>query len=81
MSKQIKAKIAQGYVDKVVPMTCSNCANCVPVMGERLSYIDPTCYAKGTHMALIEVGQKCGVGGFKVKKLGYCNLHSLKGPK
>jgi len=79
MSKQTDAKEKQGYVAKVIPMTCSNCTHCEPVMGERLAYIDPTCSAKGTHMAPTQVGQKCGIGGFSVKKLGSCNRHEFAG--
>jgi hypothetical protein len=75
MSKQSEAKEKQGYVEKFIPTVCSNCAHCQPVMGERLGYIDPNSWTKGTHMAQTQVSQKCGIGGFAVKKMGSCAEH------
>lgn len=80
MSKQSEAKQRQVYVEKVIPMTCSNCANCEPVMGKRLAYIDPTRTAMGTHIATVQTGQECSIGGFSVKKLGSCNMHVFEPP-
>lgn len=80
MSKQSKAKEFQVYVEKVIPMTFSNCANCEPVMGERIVYVDPLHSAMGTHMAVVQTGQKCAIGGFSVKKMASCNLHTFAPP-
>lgn len=78
MSKQSVAKITQGYVAKVVPMTCSNCQHCEPVMGEVLRYKDPARASDGTHLVSEPVSQRCAIGGFAVKKLGSCDLHARK---
>ena len=80
MSKQSEAKEFQMYVEKVIQMTCSNCDHCEPVMGERLEYIDPRRSSLGTHMAMVQTGQKCGIGEFAVKKLATCNLHVCAAP-
>jgi hypothetical protein len=75
MSKQSEAKERQLYTPKFVPGTCGNCVYCEPVMGERLTYIDPLHWSKGTHMQSVQTGQKCGLGGFAVKKHGSCTEH------
>jgi hypothetical protein len=76
MSKQSEAKASQGYVDKVVPATCGNCASCQPTMSMVLQYVDPQRSELGTHTAPLQTGQACGLGEFKVKKLGWCKEHS-----
>ena len=78
MSKQSDAKERQMYTPKFVPMTCSNCAHVVPVMGQRLVYVNPYRSIEGTRMADVEVGQRCGLGGFAVKKMGSCNEHTYR---
>lgn len=78
MSKVANAKSLQGYIAKVVPNTCSICQHRVPVTAQVLRYIDPFLASEGTHYVTEEVGQKCGIGGFSVKRLGCCNQFSPK---
>jgi hypothetical protein len=77
MSKASTATAEQQYTDKVVPATCANCKSCVAVMGDRLMYVDPHNSMAGTHKVPVQTGQKCGIGDFAVKKLGWCKLHVL----
>lgn len=72
MSKQSKAKAAQGYVDKAIPSTCATCAKF------RFDLVD----ANAAHNAKYETkyppyfvskNMRCEIGGFAVKKLGTCN--------
>lgn len=78
MSKKFAAAVErQQYTPKLIAGTCGNCMHVVPVMGQRLVYIDVTNLSKGTHMADVPVGQKCGLGGFPVKKLGSCREHEF----
>lgn len=73
MSKQSKAKEDQNYVQKAIPQTCNVCGSCVPVMGEVLRYKAPdSCTMGETHLVSEQVSQKCGIGGFAVKKMGTC---------
>lgn len=75
MSKQQQCKDKQQYVPKAIPQTCGACRHCVPVMGEVLMYKDPLKYAMGgTHVISQQVSQKCGIGGFVVKKMGTCSV-------
>lgn len=75
MSKQQEAKQRQDYVAKAIPQTCSVCIHCAPVMGDVLRYKDRTNFTTGgTHMVVEQVSQKCGIGGFAVKKMGSCSL-------
>lgn len=76
-SRQAEAKERQQYTEKLIPGVCGNCAHCKPVMGERLAYIDPNCRIKGTHMTPTQISQKCGIGGFSVRKLGSCAEHTF----
>jgi len=66
MSKQSKAKEEQGYVDKAVPNVCGNCSHYrkefVPLPGVRPDIIK----------------YQCGIGGFAVKKMGWCLLWAEK---
>lgn len=77
MSKQTDAKTRQGYSPKAVPHTCGNCRHCLPVMGEVLAYINPQSFMDGTHMVPTQVSQKCGLGGFAVKKMGTCEVFEI----
>jgi hypothetical protein len=80
MSKKHEAAIErQQYTPKLIAGTCGNCAHVVDVTGQRLVYVDPSNYGKGTRMAAVVVGQKCGLGGFPVKKLGSCCEHAFAG--
>ena len=74
MSKQSKAKVDQDYVPKAIPQACGVCRNCAPVMGEVLRYKDPWRSSEGTHKVSEQVSQKCGIGGFAVKKMGTCSM-------
>lgn len=74
MSKQSKAKEDQGYVPKAIPETCGACRSCVPVMGEVMRYKDDSFAIGGTHLVSEQVSQKCGIGGFAVKKMGTCSM-------
>ncbi len=74
MSKQSDAKEAQQYVAKAPPQTCGVCRNCVPVIGAVLIYKNPKSIADGTHYVDTQVAQKCGIGGFAVKKMGTCRM-------
>lgn len=74
MTKSAKAKKEQDYTPKLIPQTCGVCQHCAPVMGQVLRYIDPDSYLSGTHMVSEPVSQKCGIGGFAVKKMGSCGL-------
>ena len=72
MSKQSKAKEFQGYVEKVVPMTCSNCKHFRSVITQ-----EPSQWGGGTWTK--ETAMRCDLGGFKVKKMGGCNEHLYSG--
>ena len=82
MSKQSEAKDRQGYVAKVIPSTCSNCAHfhselALPSwMAERNSiYASSTGYSPYTvERHGIESNLRCNIGGFAVKKMGGCLL-------
>ena len=81
MSKKLRAAIeAQQYTSKLISGTCGNCLHVVPVMGERLMYLNPHQTMEGTEIRSVEVGQKCGIGGFSVKKLGSCAEHAFGKP-
>ena len=71
MSKQSDAKARQGYKDKAT-RNCGTCGHCVPVMRDVLVYIDPVNITGGTKKSPTQVGQKCGIGDFPVKKQGDC---------
>ena len=65
MSKQTDAKLKQGYVPKLTPKACMNCAsfrceNAVfkNTLGEE--------YHK-------DINLRCATGGFAVKKMGTCD--------
>ena len=62
MSKQSEAKEQQGYVAKPTWPVCGNCMNF-------RSDIKPVPWST-THTQ--ETNMRCGIGGFKVSKLGTC---------
>lgn len=71
MSKQSEAKAAQGYVEKPVPRTCTNCANLrfdmqLPAWMQK----DPGVWGDQYKH---EANHRCGIGGFKVKKTATCS--------
>lgn len=81
MSTQSQAKKEQDYVPKAIPQTCGVCRNCVALMGDVLRYKDTFRYkdtsnytSGGTHLVREQVSQKCGIGGFVVKKMGTCAM-------
>lgn len=63
MSGQSEAKEAQGYVAKATPQTCGNCVN-------YRSYKQLKVAPFGKYES--ETNMRCGLGGFKVKKMGTC---------
>jgi hypothetical protein len=71
MSKQSEAKERQMYVPKITPMVCSNCKHFDSVVTQ-----EPSQYG-GTWTK--ETGMRCGLGGFKVMKMGGCNEHTYCG--
>lgn len=70
MSKQSEAKCRQAYVDKRVPSVCSNCKHFSSVVTQ-----EPSRWGGGTWTK--ETALRCGLGGFKVKKMGGCSEHQL----
>lgn len=75
MSRQSKAKLAQGYVLKAIPKTCSTCLHLrmdiVPVLG---MHGQPSEYTRETNL-------RCGLGGFAVKKMATCNEYAERSAK
>lgn len=65
MSKASEAKALQGYVPKLVPATCGNCRHYLSTITRLKS--DPA----GVGCS-VESNRRCGLGGFAVKKLGWC---------
>ena len=81
MNKKYEIAInAQQYTPKLISGTCSNCTHVVQVWGDRLMFVNPHQMMEGTEMKSVEVGQKCGIGGFAVKKLGSCAEHAFGKP-
>jgi hypothetical protein len=68
MSKQSEAKERQMYVPKLTPMVCSNCRHFESVVTQEPSQWGGRTWTK-------ETGMRCGLGGFKVMKMGSCNEH------
>ena len=67
MSKQSDAKDKQSYRDKPEWPECRHCQHF------RSDHI------KDEHTGWVsETNLRCGLGGFKVMKLGTCNLHTPK---
>ena len=63
MSKQSEAKEKQGYVAKLIPSTCQNCANMIS-NEVRIEW----------HPTATKIAEfRCRIGGFAVKKMGSCN--------
>jgi hypothetical protein len=65
-TKIAQAKERQQYTDKLIPSTCSNCAHFQSKVEERKS-------TWGNYTWTHESQLRCGIGGFKVKKLGSCS--------
>jgi hypothetical protein len=73
MSKESEAKEKQRYVPKAVPHTCLNCVNfTMDIVHHPAVGTWGTAYDKGTNL-------RCGIGGFKVMKMGTCNVFQMKG--
>lgn len=72
MSKQSEAKKSQHYREK--PNSCSNCAHYESKLVEKSydGYSGLTTWAE-------EKSKRCAIGGFAVKKMGVCDLHSSIG--
>lgn len=70
MSKQSDAKREQGYAPKVTPATCGNCRHYESTITEHQDYM--------LVITVTESNQRCGLGGFAVKKLGWCRMHHEK---
>lgn len=70
MSKQINAKLAQGYCNKPVHPVCSNCKNFASDMVTRPS----VCGGTWTD----EKNIRCTLGGFAVKKMATCKMFKDK---
>ena len=64
MSKQAKAKVAQGYVDKAPPKNCAVCKHYASTTTEETGY-------HGTWYK--ESNIRCQLGCFAVKKTAVCN--------
>jgi len=67
MSKQADAKIAQGYRPKPVHPMCSNCRHFNSDTVRKPGWGD-SWYEE-------EKNLRCGIGEFKVMKMGICNDH------
>ena len=68
VSKQSEAKERQCYVEKVIPMVCSN-------------YQSKVTAREGVFGGVYhdESEKRCGLGGFAVKKMGGCKEHLYSG--
>lgn len=64
-TKIAQAKERQQYTDKLIPSTCSNCAHFHSKVEEMPRQWGGT-WVKESNL-------RCGIGGFKVKKLGSCS--------
>lgn len=71
MSKQSEAKEKQGYIPKLKPRACINCAS--------YAHDEQTLtHAFGSFVK--STNQRCAIGGFAVKKMGTCNEFLDKPP-
>ena len=70
MSKQSEAKIQQGYIPKIVPQSCSNCASFQSDKVPQQRGMDNQMYN------MPDRNLRCGIGGFKVMKMGTCDVWS-----
>ena len=73
MSKIQKIKDEQGYIPKLIPNTCGNCAN---LTSEMVQVHAPTTWSPEGYWA--EKNVRCSIGGFAVKKLGSCKMWEPK---
>lgn len=69
MSKQSKAKEAQGYVSKAPPQNCAVCKYFAMTKTEVVAYF-------GTFTK--ESNLRCELGSFAVKKMAVCNKFEVK---
>lgn len=73
MSKQTEAKERQQYTPKAIPNLCGNCAN------RKFDRVDTNeeSAKKFPHSNIQpyfqDVNQRCGIGGFAIKKMGTCS--------
>ena len=81
MSKTSEAKTAQGYIQKVIPQTCSNCENFTFEMKLPRWMVDDNekQISNGTHARYDDSSKEqanlsCGIGGFAVKRMGKCKI-------
>lgn len=71
MTKLAQAKLKQGYVSKAQPRTCMHCTHYKMDRMEVVNGFDLSRYNVDRHL-------RCGLGGFKVMKMGTCNLWERK---
>jgi hypothetical protein len=71
MSRQSESKLKQGYVPKAVPHTCLNCVN----FAMDIENPDPQHHPEWER----NTNLRCTLGGFKVMKMGTCNVFQMKG--
>ena len=74
MSKQSEAKQAQGYEQKPVIPVCMNCKNHEEKATGIYSLVRKQCFFEWSE----EKEDRCGIGGFAVKKMGTCKLYERK---
>lgn len=67
MSKQSEAKERQQYVAKAIPQTCQHCAY---FKSDRVQTVEPSVFHPDGFWEI--KNQRCGKGGFAVKKMGTC---------
>lgn len=73
MSNIQKIKDEQGYIPKLIPNTCGNCANRT---SEMVQVSAPTTWKPKGYW--VEQNVRCSIGGFTVQKIGTCKVW---GPK
>lgn len=69
MSAQAEAKARQGYVDKLIPNTCTNCVFFSSTIQEENRW---------GQVWTTEKNLRCVKGGFAVKKMASCDDHVRK---
>lgn len=73
MSKIQKIKDEHGYIAKLIPNTCGNCANRT---FDNVQVNAPTSWNPKGYWQ--EKNVRCSIGGFAVKAQGSCNLWKPK---
>lgn len=71
MTKTELAKQKQEYTPKFIPGTCGNCAHRVYEMNFP-AWMKKPGIQHWDEKYKVETNQRCGIGGFAVKKLGSC---------